>query len=85
MLTVDLNKEVSSEKRDKFYAYLGEKQWTKINQLTTLWYTKWQDGLLEQQMIQTTKSDIEGAAAVSGVSHYDVALANCLKPIVWTK
>lgn len=85
ILTVDLNQEVSTDKRNKFYEYLQQNQWVKINQLTTLWYAKWETGLTAEGILATTKADIDAAAQRSQVSHYDVATAICGKPVVWRK
>ncbi|HSA32138.1 MAG TPA: hypothetical protein P5077_00265 [bacterium] len=85
ILTVDLNNEVSNEKRTRFYNHLQKKKWIKINNLSTLWYAIWRGTPTAQEMMETTRDDIEGAAMHSGVSRYDVALANCGKPIVWSK
>lgn len=85
LLTLDLNREISSEARDKFYAELEKLQWKKINQLTTLWYATWQDSVSEADIITTTKSDVEKAATAGNVAHYDAGLGICSKPIVWKK
>jgi len=83
ILTLDLNRETSSEAREKFYLELEKLQWKKINQLTTLWYASWKDGTTEQGVIDTTKKDIETAAAAVKVTRYDAAVAVCGKPVVW--
>ena len=85
MLSIDLNANVTSDQRKKFYEHLEKKQWKKISLLTTLWYTNWKDGVSEQGMINTTRGDLEEAASYSGVAHYDAALANCGKPVVLKK
>lgn len=85
LLTLDLNRETSSEARDKFYAELEKLKWKKINQLTTLWYANWKDEATDQGIIDTTKSDVEKAATAAKVSCYDAAVAVCGKPVVWKK
>ncbi len=44
MLSLDLDENTSAEKRDKFYEYLKNEQWTKISKVTTIWYAKFKDG-----------------------------------------
>ena len=85
LLTLDLNRETSSEARNKFYAELEKLQWMKINQLTTLWYATWKDDVSDQGIIDTTKGDVEKAANAAGVTKYDAAVAVCGKPVVWKK
>lgn len=84
ILTLDLNDEVTSEQRDAFYNELENRKWNKINSLTTLWYASWKDDVTDEGIIVITKSDVEGAAKVAKVQHYD-ASAVCGKPVVWKK
>ena len=74
MLTLDLDKNTSSEKRDKFYKHLKDNQWTKIDKVTTTWYAKFNDDATESGIINTTKNDVKSAADHSGVSSYDAVV-----------
>ena len=74
MLSLDIDKNTSAEKRDKFYEFLKNEQWTKIPKVTTTWYAKFKDGVTESGAINATKSDIAGAAKYAGVTSYDAVV-----------
>lgn len=85
MLTLDLNKEVTSEQRTLFYDKLKELKWKKIDELTTLWFASWEDSVSDDGIISTTKSDVEKAAVAAKVTSYDASTAVCGMPVVWKK
>ncbi len=85
MLTLDLNDDVGAEDRIKFYSALKELKWSKVSELTTLWYASWGSDATEKGIIDTTKADVEKAAQASGIKKYDASTAVCGKPVVWTK
>lgn len=74
MLSLDLDRNTSTEKRDKFYEYLKNEQWTKVPKVTTTWYAIWKDGATESSIIYTTKTDVENAAKNAGVTSYDAVV-----------
>ncbi|MCR8924362.1 hypothetical protein NO559_16435 [Dasania sp. GY-MA-18] len=74
MLSLDLDKNTSSEERNKFYEYLKNEKWTKIPKVTTTWYAKFKDGGTESGATQATKSDVDNAAKHAGVTSYDAVV-----------
>lgn len=74
LLTLDIDRKASSEKRQKFYDYLNDKNWTKIPKLTTAWKAQFTDGVSQQDALKVTKNDVRGAANHSGISTYDAAV-----------
>jgi hypothetical protein len=85
ILSLDLNKDATSEQRDAFYKKLAEFTWTKIQDPTTLWYCLWKDTTSEAGALQTTKDQVEKAATAAKVKSYDATHAFCDKPVSWSK
>lgn len=85
LLTLDLNDEVTSEARNRFYDELTKLGWKKVDDLTTLWYAAWNDSASAQDITNKVKSEVEKAANAAKVKHYDAALGVCGKPAVWKK
>jgi hypothetical protein len=73
LLTLDIDRDASSEKRKKFYDWLKDKSWTKIPKLTTTWKARFEDGVSQADALKEAKNDVKGAADHSGVSTYDAA------------
>jgi len=74
MLSLDLDRNTSTEKRDKFYEYLNKEQWTKVPKVTTTWYANWKDGSTESGIINATKMDVANAAKHAGITSYDAVV-----------
>lgn len=72
MLTLDLNRDVSSTQRDAFYQYFLERNWIRLKLTTT--FTASYDGASYESALATVKERVLGAAAASGVKSYEVAL-----------
>jgi len=85
ILSLDLNRGVTTEERNAFYKKLTELKWKKISELSTLWYASWKDDTSGEDIIQTTKKDVDACASISKVSKYDASVAVSGKPVVWTK
>ena len=85
ILSLDLNKQVTSEQRNTFYAKLQELQWMKMDATTTLWYAPWKDDVTDEGVVATTKSDVAKAAEAAKVTSYDATVAVCAKPVSWSK
>lgn len=71
MLSVDLNN-VTSEARTKFYEELKTRLWVKLK-LTTTWRAQFTEGATHAAAISTTKSDVEAAAKLAGITNYEAA------------
>ena len=71
MLSLDLDYKTTSERREKFYEYLKKEEWTKVPRLTTIWYARFNEGILESRIIEITKIDVAAAAKTAGVTSYD--------------
>lgn len=85
MLTVDLNRGVSEDAREKFNESLKEQQWTKLK-LTTTWYAKFKEGVTAEGAINTAKADVKRAAAHASISNYEgAAEAGYSAPTVWNQ
>lgn len=74
LLTLDLEKGVSTEQREKFYEYLKEKKWVKLSNLTTTWKIVFVEGAKRENVIRTVKSHVANAAIHSNVSSYSAAV-----------
>ncbi len=74
MLTLDLDNNVTSRQRTKFYEYLENEQWKKIKNVTTTWYAGFDGKATEAGIIAIAKKDVSNAAKHSGVSSYDAVV-----------
>lgn len=74
MLSLDLDRNTSTEKRDNFYEYLKKEQWTKAPKVTTTWYASFKDGATESGIINATNTDVANAAKYAGVTSYDAVV-----------
>lgn len=83
MLTIDLNRGVSDEARQKFYDYLAREKWTRLKLTTTFW-AKFAEKATPEGAISTAKMDVRNAALSSGVVNYEAAAeAGSSAPSVW--
>ncbi len=74
MLSLDLERNTTTEKREKFYEYLKKEQWTKVPNVTTTWYASFKDGATESGIISATKTDVTNAANYAGVTSYNAVV-----------
>jgi hypothetical protein len=70
--TVDLDKAVTTDQRDKFAEYLANKQWVKLA-LTTTWAATYQDSDSYDDVAHAVKIDTVLAAKHAGISTYEIA------------
>lgn len=85
MLTVDLNRGVSDDARQKFYDYLINEQWTRLKLTTTFW-AKFTETATQDGALGAAKNDVKNAAAHAGVTHYEAAAeAGNSAPAVWNQ
>ena len=73
MLTVDLNRYVTTEQRNRFYEELRTRKWVKIDALSTTWKAVFSEGVSAEAAMQETKSDLSAAATAASISSYDAA------------
>lgn len=74
MLSLDLERNTTTERREKFYEYLKKEKWTKVPYVTTTWHASFQDGVTESGVISTTKADVANAAKYAGVTSYNAVV-----------
>ena len=85
MLTVDLNRGVSEEAREKFNESLKQQEWKKLK-LTTTWYATFIEGVTSEAAISAAKADVKRAAAHASISNYEAAAeAGYSVPAVWNQ
>ena len=66
MLTVDLNRGVSDDARQKFYDYLAKEKWSRLKLTTTFW-AKFAENATPDGAIGATRKDVRNAAASAGM------------------
>jgi len=74
LMTLDLEKGVSPDKRKKVYEHLKSKDWTKLPDLTTAWSCSFNEEATRASALEICKDDIENAISEAGISSYSVAL-----------
>lgn len=85
ILSLDLNKEVSSTKRQHMYNELEKLEWKKFPAVTTLWSCAWKEGSTADQCISSVKNEVAKAATIAGVVKYDATvIVTSSKPIADT-
>ena len=85
MLTVDLNRGVNEDARDKFNQHMKDKLWAKLK-LTTTWQARFAEGVTPDSAISTAKSDVRNAAANAGIAYYEAAIqAGTSAPTIWNQ
>lgn len=73
MLTVDLNRNVTTDQRNRFYEELRIRNWVKIDSLTTTWKAHFNENVRVEEAIEATKSTVAAAATTASISSYDAA------------
>lgn len=73
MLSVDLHK-TDSAHRNKFNEYLSEKNWTKVEMLTTVWTVKIRDDIPSPKVIELVKKRVAAAAEKAEVNQFDAGI-----------
>ena len=74
MLSLDLERGVSEERRQRFNEYLAQEHWIKIPKVTTTWRASFTDGVTFESAIQATKHVVANAASHANISYYEAAL-----------
>jgi len=74
MLSIDLDKKITTEQRNRFNEYLEKEDWTKIPNVTTTWYTSFVDSGTESGIINATQKDVSNAARHAGIVSYAAAV-----------
>jgi hypothetical protein len=73
LITLDLTN-TDEMKREKFYNFLTEKKWVKIENITTAWKTSFIDNTYRSEAISILKKDIRKAKEISGVYSVNFAI-----------
>lgn len=74
LLTLDLERDVSTENRQKVYNYLKKQKWEKLKELTTSWKCSFEENANREAVISECKKDVRNAIRVGGVTSYHAAL-----------
>jgi hypothetical protein len=74
MLTLDLAKNVSIEKQERFHAHLKGSRWVKAK-VSSTWLMSFKEGRAESKIITEVKNDVEAAAKYSGVTAFDAVVS----------
>ncbi|KGJ90414.1 hypothetical protein [Colwellia psychrerythraea] len=74
LLTLDLDKNITSLEREKFNAHIKDSGWRKLAKVTTTWFTSYAESATEQKIINEVKLDVAAAAKYSGITVYDAAV-----------
>jgi hypothetical protein len=84
-LTFDLDQNVTSKEREKFYAELTKSHFIQ-HQLTTLWTASFTPSTLQEDAKAITRKIVDEAAAASGIYVYEalVSISN-ERPMEWNK
>lgn len=84
IMTLDLEKGVSEENRQKFYAKLKEASWGKIPDVTTTWKCQWSSEQTAAAMTNVVSTDLTNARAVAGYCAYHaVAMIGDAVPVAF--
>jgi hypothetical protein len=84
MMTLDLEKGVSEENRQKFYAKLKEANWSKIPDVTTAWKCRWDDEQAAAAMQAYVKDKLTIARAAAGnCAYHAVAMIGDAEPVAF--
>lgn len=74
MLSLDLDKNTTSQEREKFNAHIRDSGWMKLAKVTTTWFTRYSEKATEKQIINEVKLDVAAAAKYSGITAYDAVV-----------
>jgi hypothetical protein len=82
-LTFDLDQNVTSKQREKFYVELAKSHFIQ-HQLTTLWTASFTTSTLQEDAKSITRRIVDQAAATSGIYVYEalVSISN-ERPMEW--
>lgn len=84
MMTLDLERGVSEESRQKFYAKLKELHWGKLPDVTTAWKCSWSNSQTDEYATRIVREDLESARAVAGSPKYHaVAMIGDAPPVAF--
>lgn len=81
LITIDLPN-ASGEQRQKFYNYLKEKNWHKIEKLTTTWRVYFKEDVTRLNAISAIKNPLNEALQASDLESVEYALQLSKKKIV---
>lgn len=85
LLTVDLNRGVSEDARNKFNEHLKSEQWKRLS-LTTTWTARFKEGVSTEGAVTQARADVKRAAAAAGILYYEAAAeAGYSEPTVWNQ
>lgn len=85
MMTLDLERGVSEENRQKFYAKLNELKWIKSPDVTTTWSTSWAEPQTSEYATREVREDLAAAAAAAGYpTYHSVAMIGDAAPVTFT-
>lgn len=73
LITIDLSS-VDSKTREEFYEILKEKNWSKIDNLTTAWRASFNDEATRSGSISTLENDLKKAKEKSKANRVDYAI-----------
>ena len=73
LITIDLPG-ADGATRDKFYEFLSEKKWYKIDNLTTAWKTSFKEGVSRERAIEILILELKKATNISKAEKVSYAL-----------
>ena len=74
MLSLELDKEASTEQIERLLAHLRDNGWMKIAKVNTTWFTTFNYGVTESDILVEAKKDVTAAAKYSGITAYDAVV-----------
>jgi hypothetical protein len=74
MVSLDLERGVSEEKRQKFNEYLENEHWVKVPKVTTTWRAGFTDGVTSESAARATKVGVANAARHAGITYYEAVM-----------
>ena len=81
LITFDLPG-ASNEKRDIFYKYLKEKDWVRIEQLTTSWEATFKENIPRLECIETLEAELKSAKEISNIRKVEYAIQLSLNAVI---
>lgn len=74
MLSLDLDKTTSHERRELFYEELKNRKWTKVPKVTTTWYASWEGGADKRHIENEIREDVEAAKKKARINSVDAVV-----------
>lgn len=74
MLSLDLERGVSEERRQRFYEHLRREKWVKVAKVTTTWWARFNEGVSDAVAVQVTRQDVANAASYAGINYYEAVV-----------